>query len=97
VTRLTREIDRDSLDASVAELFSEVLLSEQSRNVGEQVDVPIAGFTFYCHFVLFLYFILVLPYCGFVVFWWQVGVSRLADELNHHMSSIIMVAYLHGH
>ena len=46
MTGLMRAIDRDSLDASVAELFSEVLC-EQSRNVGEQVDVPIAGFTFH--------------------------------------------------
>ena len=46
MTGLMRAIDRDSLDASVAELFSEVLC-EQSRNVGEHVDVLIAGFTFH--------------------------------------------------
>ena len=38
MTRLMRAIDRDWLDASVTELFSEVLC-EQSRNVGEHVDV----------------------------------------------------------
>jgi hypothetical protein len=43
---LMRAIDRDSLDASVAEMFSTVYC-EQFRNVGERVYVPIAGFTFH--------------------------------------------------
>ena len=90
-----------SLGCVIGERFSEIfiaeVLSEQSRNVGKRVEVPIAGFTFYFNLWLILYFILVLPYCGFVAFWWQVGVSRSADELNHHMSSIFMVAYVHGH